>query len=274
MKTILELKDLSYSFDSSTEILKHINFSLKENEALGILGPNGGGKTTLLKILAGIYPQFRGEYILHGKSINKSQFPYNLISYVPQTTNLNFTFPLTALEFLTIAAECENIKNVGSIINELSNLLEINSKLHYSFKTMSGGEKQRVLILKALLKRPTILLLDEPTKGLDSNGQDQLLKILKMIQEEYKTAVIIVDHNINQIIKHCDKILCLNRNMHWHDNKDLLTPEILENIYHCEFEHLLIHQNELSKGSDEHPGHIHCSSNHQGHSHIFKRKNR
>ncbi len=272
MKTILELKNLSYAFDTNNQILKNISFNLGENEALGILGPNGGGKTTLLKILAGIYPLSDGEYILQEKKIKNNSFPYHLISYVPQTSNLNYTFPLTAMEYLTISAECENIDNIIHKIESLSTLLEIHSKLNYPFKTMSGGEKQRILILKALMKRPKVLLLDEPTKGLDSNGQDQLLKLLKMIQSEYQTAVIIVDHNINQIIKHCDKILCLNRNMHWHNNKDLLTPEILENIYHCEFEHLLIHQNELSKGSEAHIGHIHCTSDHQGHPHIYKKK--
>ncbi|MBY0416134.1 MAG: ATP-binding cassette domain-containing protein, partial [Bdellovibrionales bacterium] len=115
---------------------------------------------------------------------------------------------------------------------------------------LSGGEKQRVLIARAMIQKPKLLLLDEPTKGLDSNGQDQLLALIETIKKRDNTAVMIVDHNINQIIKSCQNILCLNRHSHWHDHRDFLTKNILEDIYHCEFEHLLIHEKDLEHTSD------------------------
>lgn len=259
MKTLIEASHLSFRYPNQSEFtLKDIQFSLKESESMGILGPNGGGKSTLIKLLSRTLIPTSGK--LHIDALS---------SYVPQSSGLNTIFPMTAYEFLFYAGKALGIKNPDQKIQEVSAKIGINDKLSYSFQNMSGGEKQRILLSKALLTDPRILLLDEPTKGLDSLGQDQLLGVLTHIKEEFKTAVVIVDHNINQVIRHCDKILCLNRTSHWHEHKDLLTQSILENIYRCEFEHLLIHDKE--KG--QHNNHQFCNHPHapQSSRPLFKR---
>jgi zinc transport system ATP-binding protein len=124
---------------------------------------------------------------------------------------------------------------------EVLKLVGLTGKEEKLFTQLSGGEKKRALLAMALIKGPELLLLDEPTAGLDSTGIDQLLELLANLQKRFLTGVVVVDHNINHILKHCDKILCLNQTFHWHDEKDYLTKGILESIYHCEFEHLLIH---------------------------------
>ena len=158
------------------------------------------------------------------------------------------------------------LKNIESIPdnNELLDLVGILHKKDSLISSLSGGEKQRVLLARALINRPKLLLLDEPTKGLDSNGQDQLLAIIEKIKARDKTAVMIVDHNINQIIRNCHKILCLNRTYHWHNNTDLLTRNILEDVYHCEFEHLLIHENDSNKNTEitDADHHLFCNHDH------------
>lgn len=269
MKIALKANDISFQYPDNDELtLKNISFELYSGEALGVLGPNGGGKTTLMKILSGMLRPTSGTLNINNDEINQRHFPHHLVSYIPQSNMLNLSMPMSAMEYLTYASNALGIKNANDKIQEITKKVGINHKLNYQFRNMSGGEKQRVLLAKSLLTDPKILLLDEPTKGLDSLGQDQLLNLLKEIQNISQAAVVIVDHNINQIIRHCDKVICLNRTSHWHDHKELLTKNVLENIYHCEFEHLLIHENEAHEHDDHTHSHEFCNHDHpHSHSH-------
>ncbi|MBC7427324.1 MAG: ATP-binding cassette domain-containing protein [Bacteriovorax sp.] len=245
-EVILRAAKISYSYDGNDPILKDISFSLRRGESLGVLGPNGGGKSTLMKIIAGLLKASSGEIFFNEKSLTAyAHYPFHLFSYVPQSSELNPTMPVKVKEFLDFSISLFKIKN-PQLIDELLDLVGISHKKNSLLSMLSGGEKQRVLIARAMIQKPQILLLDEPTKGLDSKGQDQLLNLIETIKKRDGTAVMIVDHNINQIIKSCQNILCLNRNYHWHDHKDFLTKNILEDIYHCEFEHLLIHEKDLN----------------------------
>jgi zinc transport system ATP-binding protein len=248
MTSIIDVENISFKYkDTDDFTLKNISFHLSLGQSLGILGPNGGGKSTLMKILCGLLKPTMGKIHINGTELNGiKNFPFHLVSYIPQSSGLNLSMPLSAVEFLTYAGLAQKIPNLEEKILEVSKKVGIENKLNFLVRTMSGGERQRLLIAKSLLINPKILLLDEPTKGLDSLGQDQLLSILTNIKKDLETVVIIVDHDINQVIRHCDKVLCLNKTSHWHDHKDLLTQNILEHIYHCEFEHLLIHEKELN----------------------------
>ena len=248
---ILKVNSLSFAYPDTPDflILKNISFSLNKGEALGILGPNGGGKSTLLKILVGLLGPYQGEVNFNGKSVNEFR---SKIGYVPQTANLNTIMPLRIIDLIHFQPEKkDSIKNVLELVG-------LAGKENKLFSELSGGEKKRALLSLALIKAPNILILDEPTAGLDSSGIDQLLDLLSRLQKDFSTSVVIVDHNINQVIKHCDKILCLNQTSHWHNEKDFLTKNILESIYHCEFEHLLIHEKE------EISEHHFCGDDHKG----------
>lgn len=272
-KSILKAENICFSYENSTElILKDISFEVLNGESLGILGPNGGGKSTLMKLIAGLLKPTSGGFFYNGiKYIPGSAFPYSLMAYVPQSSELNTVLPINVFDFLKITSKTQKLPNAEKRINELLALVDISHKKNSLLDQLSGGEKQRVLIAKALIHSPQLILLDEPMKGLDSNGQDQLQALLKDIQEVHKTAIVMVDHNISQLIKTCDKILCLNRTSHWHNHKDLLTQNILEDIYHCEFEHLLIHR------QDSIPTHSFCNHDHvksgpHEHKNIWRKK--
>ncbi len=258
---ILRADKVSFSYLGHEEpILKDISFSLKKGESLGVLGPNGGGKSTLMRIIAGLLKPTSGELYFDEIPLSKySLYPYHLFSYVPQSSELNATMPVKVYEFLDFTISLFKIKN-PKLVDELLELVGMTHKKNALLSKLSGGEKQRVLIARAMVQRPKLLLLDEPTKGLDSNGQDQLLGLIETIKKRDHTAVMIVDHNINQIIKSCHNILCLNRHYHWHDHRDFLTKNILEDIYHCEFEHLLIHEKDLE--SEQSQDHHFCSHDH------------
>jgi zinc transport system ATP-binding protein len=259
---ILRAQKLSFSYDGETPAIKDISFSLFSGESLGVLGPNGGGKSTLMKIIVGLLKADSGELFFEEKlSSEFKKYPFEIFSYVPQNSELNTILPIKVSEYMSYAFSL--YKNILS--NETDALLDLVGILHKKealISKLSGGEKQRVLLARALINRPSLLLLDEPTKGLDSNGQDQLLALIENIKTTNKTAVMIVDHNINQIIKNCHKILCLNHTSHWHDHSDLLTRNILEDIYHCEFEHLLIHEKDLHDNTETHQ-HQFCKDDHR-----------
>ncbi len=261
--TILRAEKICFSYNGEAPTLKDISFSLHAGESLGVLGPNGGGKSTLMKIIAGLLSADSGDLFFDDKNLKDYQnYPYEKFSYVPQNSELNTILPVKVSEYMEFAKSL--YKNISSTeVDELLELVGILHKKDSLISKLSGGEKQRVLLARALINRPKLLLLDEPTKGLDSNGQDQLLGIIEKIKSRDKTAVMIVDHNINQIIRNCHKILCLNRTYHWHDHRDLLTKNILEDVYHCEFEHLLIHENDLQNNTENsHSDHLYCNHDH------------
>ena len=190
------------------------------------------------------------------------------IGYVPQYLNLNSTMPISVHELITMNQIKKSPKNMD--LNELLKLTGLFEKKDQLVRRLSGGEKQRALIARALINAPELIVLDEPTTGLDSTGQDQLYTLLSKIKNELNTGIVVVDHNLNQILKHCDKILCLNKTSHWHNQKELLTKDILSSIYHCEFEHILIHE-----GGHAHENHGECSDPNHNHgsttSHPFLR---
>jgi zinc transport system ATP-binding protein len=261
---ILQAEKICFAYHGNDPILKDISFSLEAGESLGILGPNGGGKSTLMKIVAGLLKPNSGNLLFDGiDSTHFKSYPFEKFSYVPQNSELNTILPVKVFEYMNFAKSLYKThqQNTKSI-DELLKLVGIFHKKNSLISSLSGGEKQRVLIARALINNPKLLLLDEPSKGLDSNGQDQLLAIIEKIKEQEKTAVIIIDHNITQIIRNCHKILCLNGNYHWHDHRDLLTKNILEDIYHCEFEHLLIHENDVRNLKEPHTSETHTFCNH------------
>jgi zinc transport system ATP-binding protein len=265
---ILEASKISFSYTGDEPTLKDISFSLFAGESLGVLGPNGGGKSTLMKIIVGLLKADSGELYFEGKSSREfKEYPFEKFSYVPQNSELNTILPVKVSEYMSYAKSLYKKHASLSDNDELLELVGILHKKDSLISKLSGGEKQRVLLARALINRPKLLLLDEPTKGLDTKGQDQLLAIIEKVKTRDKTAVMIVDHNINQIIRNCHKILCLNRSYHWHDHRDLLTKNILEDVYHCEFEHLLIHENDLKNNTeqtgDDH--HLFCDHDHSSH---------
>lgn len=245
MTAVLELRHLYFSYENQN-VLSDINLSLDAKTSLGIVGPNGGGKTTLLKIIIGFLQPTSGEII--------RRFDQQ-VGYVPQYNSLNDLMPINVEQMIKL-----NMNKKDDSVFDFSKLIQLvglTGKEKLLVRHLSGGEKQRALIARSLINMPKLLVLDEPSTGLDSNGQDQLYSLLNEIKNKLETAVIIVDHNLTQILKNCDKILCLNKTQHWHDEKHTLTNDILSSIYHCEFEHILIHE----KGTPEDP-HTHCDHDH------------
>lgn len=230
MSPLINIENISFNYPSNKKTLENISFRVESGDFLGVIGPNGGGKSTLLNILAGFLKPTSGQV-----KIDRSN-----LSYVPQFQTINDILPITVneyLEFGKINATSNSLEN-----NQVLEMVEMKKHQHSLFNQLSGGQKQRILLAKAIIKKPKILLLDEPTTGLDSDGQDQLLRLLKMIKNDLKSSIVLVDHNIRLTLKYCDKILCLNKTLHWHNKKELFSKKQLHELFKCEFEHMLIHE--------------------------------
>lgn len=197
-KNILEVKNLNIAFNSD-KIIDNLSFNLKEKENLVILGPNGAGKTILLKALLGVIP-FDGE--IKWKSGVK-------IGYVPQKFLPDKGIPLSVEEFFKFKLVdygqiCEVLHSVG--IKDLSILKN-------KIGVISSGQLQRVLIAWGLLGNPQVLLFDEPTAGIDIEGEETIYNLLAKIEKERDLAIVLVTHDLNVVYKFADSVLCLNKKL-------------------------------------------------------------
>lgn len=252
---LLTVNNVSFSYESE-EVISKVSFEVHQKEILGILGPNGGGKSTLLKCIVGLLKPSHGSLTFWNNGKQTKRPP---LVYIPQKDSMNISYPMTIEEILRGARIPEGTVSREESENALKKV-GLEKAMDTKLGALSGGEFQRVLLGKAYLNNAQLVLMDEPTKGLDGVGQDKLLEIIHNFKEEKQAGIILVEHNIGQVLRHSDRLLCLNRNYHWHNHRDMIDKKILESTYHCEFEHLLIHENKGDILShDHHQLHRNCS---------------
>ena len=192
---LIEISDLSVQYGSKL-ILQNINLSLAEGEIVTIVGPNGSGKTTLFKAIIGT------------ASINSGKVkikPNLKIGYVPQQLIIDQTLPITVERFLKVAQE-KNMKALGNALN----LVGIEGLLNFQMSSLSGGELQRVLLARALITQPDVLLLDEATRGLDQPGVASFYRMVDDIRKNTDCAVLMISHDLHVVMSASDRVICLN----------------------------------------------------------------
>lgn len=217
---ILQVKDVEVSFGEKT-VISGISFEVLEGETLAIIGPNGAGKTVLFKALIGSLPH-KGEV---------AWSPAARIGYVPQTIDLERSLPLTLGDFLNTKARL-----LGLPAEEISNALHLvhlpEDLLSHKLGILSGGQLQRGLIAFALLGNPNILLLDEPTAGIDLPREEQIYDTIHRLQDEKGITFILISHDLSLVYSHSTNVLCLNQQVVCHGTPHhVLTPENLQHLY-------------------------------------------
>ncbi|MBP7770147.1 MAG: metal ABC transporter ATP-binding protein [Aliarcobacter sp.] len=221
---LIKISDLFYKY-SKTDVLENINLSIKENDFLAIIGPNGGGKSTLLKLILGLLtPQ-------NGKIEKKIQ--NNQIGYVPQNTNLNIDFPITALEIVLMGHISSKKKILGyskeDIACAMDSLAQVSMDRYANNKIgdLSGGQRQRVFIARALCSNPKIMLLDEPTASIDVKGQREIYELLKELNKSI--CIVVVSHDISVLLNYAKNVAHINKNIVYHSldhiQKDINTQD-------------------------------------------------
>ncbi|MFH1195080.1 MAG: metal ABC transporter ATP-binding protein [bacterium] len=232
MTDAISIKNVNVKIDQFS-ILEDINLSIPEKEFLGIIGPNGGGKTTLLKVILGLIKQDSGEVSIYGKTPNECP---GLIGYTPQHSNFDKDYPISVMDVVLMGRLGSktlfgrNSKEDRNIAEE--SLLKVGLQ-NYKSRTagyLSGGEKQRVLIARALSTKPKILLLDEPTASVDSVSGQNFYELLNMLNKEM--TIVMVSHDIGAVSQYMNKIACLNKKLVYHDSKEI-SKEMLEATYQC-----------------------------------------
>lgn len=234
---IIEVNNLTVNYGTVTA-LDNINIKIKKGEFLGIIGPNGGGKTTLLKSLLGLINPSSGEVRVNDDKP---------IGYVPQFSNFDRTFPIKVLDVILLGTlegkikflhkfKKDDIKKAEEIMNSLG-ILKFKDR---QISQLSGGQLQKVLIARALIMDPEVMILDEPTASLDANAKTEIYNLLKKLNED--KTIIVVSHDIGVINSYIDTVACLNKTMHYHGDDTKLSEKTLENVYGCPVE-LIAHGN-------------------------------
>lgn len=226
-KTVVELEKVNFDYNGDY-LLKNISINVEERDFVAIIGPNGAGKTTLIKIILGLLKPNSGKIKLFSKNIEDfHEKDWNLIGYIPQKAEIDNNFPGSVKEILSM--KCINIdKKVLEILN-LENLLE------QKFSNLSGGQQQKVLIALALSSDPKLLILDEPTVGVDASALQKFYEILQKLNKEKQVTVIIVTHEIGIIQNFVKSVICINREFTSKgDPKDI--DQMLKQAYGAGFE--------------------------------------
>lgn len=224
MKPIICLNDISFSYDK-VPILEHISIDIDEQDFVAIIGPNGAGKTTLVKLILGMLHANTGTVEVFDKNIEKFD-AWNLIGYIPQKTDIDRNFPGNVREILLLKQEKIN-KNI-------TELLEIEKILNERFSELSGGQQQKVLIALALSTNPRLLILDEPTVGVDLRSLDSFFNILKKLNKEMKVTIVLVTHEVGVIQKFVNNIICINRNFSCRGSPEKI-GHMLKQVYGSSF---------------------------------------
>lgn len=197
---LLEVKNISLSYDKKkNSLLKELSFSLFQWEVLSIIGRNGTGKSSLLKIISWIEIRYTGEIIRHTKKI----------SYIPQKLEIEKNFPLTVKEFLYIFNDTLPTES----LQRIKKLFNVEQFFKKNMSELSGGEFQKVLICNALLSEPELLILDEPTTWIDVVSEEQFYEIINETKKLFpKLAIILVSHNLHLVYKNSNNVICLHEN--------------------------------------------------------------
>ncbi len=198
MQQLVDVQHVSFKMQKRF-ILEDINFSVKRGEIVTIIGPNGAGKTVLLKIILGLYQP------THGKVVRAANLR---IGYMPQIVAIDSLVPLNVTRFLLLAPRADNAK-----CKQIAADLGIAHLLKLPMQTLSGGELQKVLLARALLNEPDLLVLDEPAHGIDINGQAALYNLLGNIRSKLGCGIIMVSHDLHLVIAGTDQVICLNRHI-------------------------------------------------------------
>jgi zinc transport system ATP-binding protein len=208
---VVSLEHVSFGY-SDVLVLQDVSCTIYEGEFVGIIGPNGGGKTTLLRLLMGFLKPQKGQIKLFGK-IPTEELPE--IAYVPQTVRFDKLFPISVLE-VVMQGRLAHLPWYGfysqkdkEIALEALDRVSMTGFQNNAFGTLSGGQAQRVLIARALASRPKLLLLDEPTASVDAQAQAEIYAILKSLAGTM--TILMVTHDLNMAIEHVKKIICVQR---------------------------------------------------------------
>lgn len=256
---ILQLKDITIGYHSNQPVLKNVNLDVYKNDFLGIIGPNGGGKTTLLKTILGLLKPSTGKitYFRNNQKVDRIN-----IGYLPQMNQIDKKFPISVFDVilsgLTAQRKVLNYysKKQKEQAHEVTLKMGLSELKNRPIGNLSGGQLQRTLLGRAIVDNPDLLILDEPNSYVDKKFETDFYSILGEINK--KTAIILVSHDVGTVISLVKNIACVNEGLHYHFGADV-TTQWLEQTYsscpidivgHGDFPHRILEKHNGCKCCD------------------------
>lgn len=232
---IIRIENLDFAYNGQA-VLEKVNLDVYEGDFIAMIGPNGGGKTTLLKLMLGLLKPIQGSVRVLGQTPRQVS---HQIGYVPQDVNINRRFPITALDVVLMGKLAPGRRWSKNRHQDRIDALEALDRIDMAeyaqrrIGELSGGQRQRVFIARALVTRPRLLLLDEPTASIDSKGQNDFYRLLKRLNQE--VSIIVVSHDLLVVSTYIKSVACVNRRLHYHNQAEI-TGDMLETMYPCTVE--------------------------------------
>lgn len=244
---VVRFKDVDFSYDGSENlVLENINLTVDKGDFACVVGPNGGGKTTLLKLILGLNKPLRGQVSIFGEPPEKAR---ERIGYVPQFSKFDSNFPVSVLDVVLMGCLSRSFwwgkyskEQTESAINALESV-GLKDFIHRSFADLSGGQKQRALIARAVMSNPELLLLDEPTASVDVHGTEQFYKMFAEMNKKF--TILIVSHDIGFVSSQVKSVICVRKTLQIHPVSEL-TGDSLQHMYGLDV-HLIRHDHRCSE---------------------------
>lgn len=221
-ETIVELKDVDYAYVEGDNILEDVSLTLDSDDFLGLIGPNGGGKTTLLKVILGLLKPDSGEVRVFGEKPKQGR---DQVGYVPQYAKIDLDYPINAHQVVLMGLLGYKPQfsryTAGEKAQAMEALRQVGMEQHAATQIgeLSGGQRQRVLIARALVRKPKLLILDEPTSSVDPASEENFFNLLQEINTQ--SAIIIVSHDIAAIAGYINKVACMDRRISVHESGNI-----------------------------------------------------
>lgn len=236
---IIEVQDLSFRYQGREPILEHISLSITAGEYVGVIGPNGSGKTTFLKLLLGLKSLQHGSVQLFGVPVERFH-DWHKIGYVPQSGfEGEQYFPATVEEVIAAGHQPQSFYHsareraeLQTRIDEVARIAGIQHLLKRRIGELSGGEEQRVFIAQALVSDPLLLVLDEPTAGVDPSAEESFYALLRQLNEQHGKTILLVSHDLEALAHNAKSAVCINKSIVYQGPAEgLHDTEVLESVF-------------------------------------------
>jgi len=231
MQYRISLRNISFSYEKE-KVLENVSFDVEDKDFFAIVGPNGGGKTTILKLILGLIHPDDGEVLISGKKVAGSG--RDKVGYVPQFSHHDLNFPISVEDVVFQGLMNSNSffptpsANDKKVVAEALEKVGLTDRKNMRFGELSGGLKQRTLVARAIVSQPEILLLDEPVASVDSSVERDIYEMLKELNE--KMTIIMVSHDLGFVSHFVNKVGCVNKTMVCHETNEI-TSESIDSLY-------------------------------------------
>ncbi|HCT45601.1 MAG: ABC transporter [Phycisphaerae bacterium] len=276
----VEIEGVSYSYppggvgEPGVEALRDISMRVEPHSRLGILGPNGGGKSTLIQIVLGVLEPTAGRVRVFGMKPAQARRE-GLIGYLPQRIGADLDWPLSVEQVIAMPrrTRLRPWLSLGSedhdAIDRAMQLLEVEDLRDRRIGSLSGGQLQRVMIARAISTTPRLLVLDEPMLGVDISGQQRFASLIDAVSTELGLTTIVVTHDMRALVAVADRVACLSRTLHFHDAPEGLTPAVLAQVFAHDIEPILgeLHIDAHTASECDDPTHEHTHTHDCDHDH-------